>query len=277
MFNLFGAELYKWKKSKGFRVCLLAAAALVIIMWLSFMLADGIERGKIENGTMGVTVSGELPESEEGTSLFDEMGIMDMLQMFVGGGVSTLFIAVFVCIWVIGEYTGGAIKNTIGKGYSRCSIFFTKYLSTVVTSMVLNLLIIIIMTLVGAAVMGTERLNGQFWRDCCAYAGVELMLGMAFGGIIAAVSEFARNMAVGIGASIFIFSFSGLIANGFDLLFRTFHIDFRASDYWITCVIEACPAEGINMDIFGKAVYVTVLWILVSLFAGLVHFHEADI
>lgn len=277
MYNLLCAEFYKWKKSKAFYGCILTAVGIIIMIWLSFLLANGIETGQIENGTMGVTVSGELPDSGEQTSLFDEFGVMDMVQTIVGGGVSTLFMSVFICIWVIGEYTGGAIKNTIGKGYLRSSIFIAKYVSTLLAALVLNIVIILTTAVAGIAVMGTGRMEAHFWQNLLAYAGVELMLGAAFGGIIAAVSEYARTMAAGISISIFLYCFSGLIANGFDLLFRVLDVDFRVSDYWITCVIESCPATTISMDFVGRAVYVTVLWSMVSLLAGVVHFHQSDI
>ena len=62
-----------------------------------------------------------------------------------------------------------------------------------------------------------------------------------------------------------------------DLIFKAVNIDFKMSDYWISNVIENCPIEGINMDVVGRAVYVAVMWIVISLFAGMVHFREADV
>lgn len=277
MSNLFCAELYKWRRSKGFYGCLFGAVAMVVIVWMSFWFSEQISIGQIENGTMGVVVSGEVPDGSEGESLFDQFSIMDMVQTFVGGGVSTIFVAIVVCIWMIGEYAGGAIKNVMGKGYSRNSIFLVKYCSAVLISMVLNLLILITVVLIGIVVMGTGRIDGQFWKNCLAYTGIELMLCAAFAGMIAAVSEFTRNMAVGISVSIFATLFTGLIANGIDLFLGMLHMDFKVSDYWLTNVIKTCPVEGIGMDLVGRAIAVTIMWTLISLFAGMVHFHEADV
>ncbi|MDE7414977.1 MAG: ABC transporter permease [Lachnospiraceae bacterium] len=277
MNNLFSAELYKWKKSRGFYICLLSAVCCIVIIWLSFLLADRIESGQIENGTMGITVSQETLEEGQSESFLDAIGIMQIVQTFIGGGFSTLFIAIFICIWVIGEYGKGAAKNVVGKGYSRNSIFLTKYFSSILISLVLDIAIVIASVLTGMAVMGTARIEENFFKDCLAYVGVQLMLSVAFSGIIAAIGEFTRNLAAGIGISILLTALSSTFANGLDLLFRAMHIDFRVSAYWITNVIENCPIEGINIDVVGSAIAVTIMWTVISLFAGMVHFHEADV
>ncbi|MDE6221216.1 MAG: ABC transporter permease [Lachnospiraceae bacterium] len=277
MFNLLGSELYKWRKSKAFYVCLLSALVCILTIWLTFLLEDQVERGAIESGTMGFTVMEPTAEDAEVTGILDDLNIMQMIQTFAGGGFSTLFIAVFVCIWVVGEYTHGAVRNVVGKGCPRRGVFVAKYISSVVTALALNLAIITAVVLTGVAVVGTARLGETFWQDCLAYAGVQLMLGMAYAGVIAMFSEFARSMAAGIGIGILLAALSSTLASGADLLFRIAHIDFKVSDYWIVSVIEACPYEGIDMNFVGRAVCVTVVWMIVSLIAGTVHFCEADV
>lgn len=277
MFNFLSSELYKWKKSKAFHICLLSALGCIVIIWLSFWLEDQVERGNIASGTMGIVVVEPTGADTEPTGILDDLDIMQMIHTFAGGGFSTLFIAIFVCIWVIGEYTNGAVKNAVGKGCSRGLAFLAKYISSVVIAMVMNLAIILGAALTGVAVMGSARIGGNFWPDYFAYAGVQLMLGLAYAGVIAMVSEFARNMAAGIGISILLAALSSTLANAADLLFRVMHIHFRVSDYWIVSFIENCRYAGIGADYVGRAVFVTVMWLLVSLSAGLVHFHKADV
>lgn len=277
MFNLFGAELYKWKRSRSFYVCLLSAVACVVIIWLSFLLADKVESGQVENGTMGIMVSEETLEEGRSTSFLDELNMMQIVQTFVGGGFSTVFMAIFICIWVVGEYANGAVKNVVGKGYSRNSIFLTKYLSAVLISLVLDIAIAMAAVLAGVAVLGTARVGEHFWPDCLAYVGVQLMLGVAYSGLIVAVSELTRSLAAGISISIFLAALSSTFANGLDLIFKTLRIDFKVSDYWITNVIEHCPIEGINLNVVGGAISVTAMWTIISLMIGMIHFHEADV
>lgn len=277
MFNFLSSELYKWKKSRAFYICLLSALGCIVIIWLSFWLEDQVERGNIASGTMGIIVVEPTEEDAVPTGILDDLDIMQMIHTFVGGGFSTLFIAIFVCIWVIGEYTNGAVKNAVGKGCSRRYVFMAKYISAVVIALAMNLAIILGSALTGAAVMGTARIGTTFWSDCLAYAAVQLMLGLAYAGVIAMVCEFVRNMAAGIGISILLAALSSTLASAADLLFKAMHISFRVSDYWIVCLIEHCRYVGIGMDFVGRAVFVTVMWLIVSLFAGLVHFQKADV
>lgn len=277
MFNLFGAELYKWKRSRSFYVCLLSAVACAVIIWLSFLLADKVESGQVENGTMGIMVSEETLEEGRSTSFLDELNMMQIVQTFVGGGFSTVFMAIFICIWVVGEYANGAVRNVVGKGYSRNSIFLTKYLSAVLISLVLDIAIAMAAVLAGVAVMGTARVGEHFLPDCLAYVGVQLMLGVAYSGLIVAVSELTRSLAAGISISIFLAALSSTFANGLDLIFKTLRIDFKVSDYWIINVIEHCPIEGINLNVVGGAISVTAMWTIISLMIGMIHFHEADV
>lgn len=277
MFNLFGAELYKWKRSRSFYVCLLSAVVCVVIIWLSFLLADKVESGQVENGTMGIMVSEETLEEGRSTSFLDELNMMQIVQTFVGGGFSTVFMAIFICIWVVGEYANGAVRNVVGKGYSRNSIFLTKYLSAVLISLVLDIAITMAAVLAGVAVLGAARVGEHFLPDCLAYVGVQLMLGVAYSGIIVAVSELTRSLAAGISISIFLAALSSTFANGLDLIFKALRIDFKVSDYWITNVIEHCPIEGINLNVVGGAISVTAMWTIISLMIGMIHFHEADV
>ncbi len=277
MFNLLSSELYKWRKSKAFYICLLSALVCIVIIWMTFWLEDQVERGKIESGTMGFTVLEPTAEDKEATGILDVLNIMQMIHTFAGGGFSTLFIAIFVCIWVVGEYTNGAVKNTVGKGISRSKVFAAKFISSVAASLALNMGILMATVLTGVAVVGTARIGETFWQNCLAYAGVQLMLGMAYASVIAMFGEFARNMAAGIGIGILLAALSTTLADGADLLFRIANIDFRVSDYWIVSVIERCPYEGIDMNFAGRALGVTVLWMAVSLIAGMAHFCEADV
>lgn len=277
MLNLLGSELYKWKKSKFFYICLLSALVCIVLIWLSFLLEDQVERGNVESGTLGFAVMETTAEDGEPTGILDNIEIMQMIQTFSGGGFSTLFIAVFVCIWVVGEYTNGAVRNAVGKGCSRGTVFLVKYVSSVVIALALNLAIILAVALTGVAVMGTARIGENFWQDCLAYAGVQLLLGLAYAGVIAMVGEVTRSMAAGIGISILLAALSPTLASAADLLFKAVHVDFRVSDYWIVSLITHCPYEGIDMDFAGRAALVTGIWLAVSLSAGLVHFQKADV
>ena len=275
MFNLFSGEFYKWKKSKVCKVCLAAAIGMILFIYLMLMLVAKIQNGEMENGTGGVVVTESNMEEEE--DVFAQYGILGIVSEITGGGFELIFIAVFTCIWVVGEYSNGAIKNMVGKGYSRGKVFLSKYITTAVSVIVMNLILFLTMLLLGVAVMGTGEVNGGFFRAFFSYVGVQLLLSVAFCGVLVAVCEFARNIAVGITISMVLVIFSTLILSGVDLLFQALHLDVKASTYWIMNVMSDCPMGAIDLDFMGRAVSVAVMWTVLSLLAGMIHIQQTDI
>lgn len=275
MFNLFSGEFYKWKKSKVFKVCLAAAIGMIIFIYLMLMLAAKIQNGEMENGTGGVVVTES--NMEKGEDVFAQYGILGIVSEITGGGFELIFIAVFTCIWVVGEYSNGAIKNMVGKGYSRGKVFLSKYITTAVSVIIMNLILFLVMLLVGFAVVGTKEVSGGFFRDFFSYVGVQLLLCVAFSGILVAVCEFTRSIAAGITISMVLVIFSTVILGGVDLLLQALQLDVKASTYWIMNVMSDCPMGAIDLDFMGRAVSVTVMWTVLSLLAGMIHFRQKDI
>lgn len=61
-----------------------------------------------------------------GGDILQETGISGMAEQFAGGGLVTIFSAIFFCIWVISDYTHGVMENLVGKSYSRVQVFLAK-------------------------------------------------------------------------------------------------------------------------------------------------------
>lgn len=81
-------------------------------------LLGGKENENLANGTMGLIVTEDSMSSLEESvgNIFDEVGIIDVLLQIYGTGFSAIATSVFICIFVLGEYGNGAIKNVVGKG-----------------------------------------------------------------------------------------------------------------------------------------------------------------
>ncbi len=273
MINLMSGEWYKWKKSRSFAYCLFTAFGIVLFVWGTLWFASKVESGEIKNSTVSV----EYTETDIQEDLISEIGILAVVQNCINGGFASIFMSIYICIWIIGEYTHGAIKNIVGKGYSRSSIFLVKYSFTVVISLLLNLFVMVSAFLVGLAVAGQDNTGGMLWQQFFSYMGIQLMLGVAFSSMIVAVSEFTRTMGAGIGISMILVIFSNLVGSGLDLFFQAVNIPIKIGAYWITNVIAECPIEVISIDFVGRAVFVSLLWTILFFWAGLIHFQRADI
>ncbi|MBD5544847.1 MAG: ABC transporter permease subunit [Lachnospiraceae bacterium] len=278
MINLLSGEFYKLQKSKSIYVCSIVMIAFVLFFYGLLILMDKIQQGEVENGSMEVVVSGEaMEETEESTaSIFEQIGILDALQQMFGA-FSGIFTAIFAAIFVYGEYGNGAIKNVTGKGYGRWKIFSSKYLMTILASILMMIVMIITTLLFGVVFKGTEELNGEFCRNLCSYTAIELLLGAAFVGLVITINEFCRSLGAGIAISICIICFSDLITMGFDLVLKYFHFNFKVSDYCLLSLMANCPKTNMDESFAVRTIVTAVLWIVFTFGIGALHFKKADI
>lgn len=277
MLNLLSGEFYKCKKSKSFKICLLGTVGMVIFLYLIFLMADNIQKKEMRNGT-GVVVSTEM-NTQENSSQFniEELSILEVVSEFASSGIGILFSTGFVCSWVVNEYKNGAVKNIVGKGYSRTNIFVAKCISSIVSAFIMNFVFFMAMLLTGIAVLGADEINGKFFQDFFGYMGLQLLFCIAFSGIVIAISEISRNDTVGAVISLALIFLSSMATAGLDLLFRMLHLNIKASTYWILDVLAECPMGAIDMDFAGRGISVAVMWIVLSVVLGMIHFQRADI
>lgn len=272
MINLLSGEFYKLRKSKCVYICGLIMVVFVFLLYGVLFLADKIQKNEAENGSFGIVVE----EQNEGNAspILDEVGILDVAQQCYGS-ISQIIVAIFACIFVIGEYGHGAIKNVMGKGYARWKIFLAKYISVTVASVLMMIIMSIVNLLCGGIFIGTDGWNREFYQDWFGYTGIQILFGVALIGIIIVISEICRNLGSGISVSICLITFSSILTAGLNLLF--FKWNFKVSDYWVLDLITNCPLTNIESDFLVRAIVSSVLWIVLSLGIGALHIQKADV
>ncbi len=273
MLCLFRGESYRLKRNKSFYICMASMAAFILMMYGMLLLVDSISIGSMENGFGGVVVSGEMLEA--GESIWNSVGMMDVLgQVFSGNGFS-LILAIFVSIFVVREYSCGAVKNIVGKGYSRAVIFFTRILTVNLAALLLMAAGLCVTLLCGLIFMGKGAFSGIFWQNLAGYVLAQALLSIALATVLTAISEAVRNLAAGISIGIAASVFFGLFLNGLDLLLAK--TGFTISRYWLVSRSSTCPVEGLTAGYLGETLAVALVWFLVAFGLGLWHFQKADI
>lgn len=277
MINLLKGEFYKLFKSRAFYICAMVAVVSVIFMYGMLITADGIERGNIENGFGGVHVSDDsgLDSTE---FLLEQMTSLEVLQQLYGsfGGFITV---VFVSIFVVGEYTNGAVKNVVGKGYTRGKIFAAKYISTSAATVLLLLVMTVVSTLCGSVILTDQTFDSAFLKDMFQFVGIQFLLGTGLSGVGILIAELCRTLGAGITISIGIVTFSTMVTGALDLLVRLAMPDtkFSFADYWLLDLMEKCPLKDIGTDFAVRAVFVGIVWLVFTAGLGALHFKKADI
>lgn len=257
MRNILNGEWYKWKKNKAFWICLLSAVGMILLVYLT-MTAAGQAMGA-------------------GGDVLQETGISGMAEQFAGGGLVTMFSAIFLCIWVISDYTHGAMKNVVGKGYSRVQVFLAKHLFGTLITTLMNLVIFLVILIIGLILIGTQHVGSLFFKNLFLYFGLQLLFGVAVSSIVIAVCEWSRNMAAGIGITMALIIFSPLVIQGLDLLFSAMQLKITISGYWILNLMADCPTEAFTSEFLFHEIVISVIWTLLPFVLGTAHFCKADI
>lgn len=273
MFNLWRAECYKLRKSKSLLVCALVIVGVIFMMYGMLTVADRIANGDWENGTAGVVVS--QPGEEELSFSLKEMNAADVLQQMFSGDLMALVLACFVSVFIAAEYGSGAVKNIVGKGYSRGTIFLARYLAVVV-GMILLLAFGAAADLAGALiVLGKDAFYVGVWKDMGAYMGMQLFICAGLGAVFALVADIGRGMAAAITMCIGTVILPELLMGVLDMAFA--RMGFQPSQYWLVSMCERCPVGGMEAGDAAKTVGIALCWIAAALAVGIWHFKKTDI
>ena len=114
MINLLSAEIYKLRKSMSFKV---SAGLAVLFTAVSYFL-------------QGLFLSGMAGNVNEAMIENANTSILDMSHQMFGQFNTIIFVTIFVCLFALGDYSSGAVKNIVGKGLRREEIYLARFLVT---------------------------------------------------------------------------------------------------------------------------------------------------
>ncbi|MFQ8601114.1 MAG: ABC transporter permease subunit [Oscillospiraceae bacterium] len=139
MLNLLRSELYKMTRSKSFWICLIVCAGLAVFSAISIYASISMMDQMLGSASL----------TGGGTDLFAKMG-MDAFQQVADLGkqasglwfgvyaISTQYFqviaAIFVSIWIGGEFKTGTMRFPVSKGFDRISVYGAKLLVAVIAS-----------------------------------------------------------------------------------------------------------------------------------------------
>lgn len=276
MLNLMRGELYKLFKSKCFYVCSIVLVVFVLLIYGMFSLADIVEKEEAAMaGNAGITVSVETNAPQE-APIWEQMGAIDIVQMMFSS-MGSLLIAIFAAVFVCGEYTSGAIKNIVGKGYGRGYVFLSKYLSSIIGAVIIELVMLGAILLCELLILHGNRLNGEFVLQLLSYVGIQLILAAAQTGIIVMINQISRSLGAGIAISVCLIMFSSFATSLVTALFGYFKLTIDASEYWIIDLISDCPTANITGGIWRHMVLWSAVWIVLTVGIGILHYRKADV
>ena len=276
MLRLLSAEGYRLRKSKSFYICAAVMVSFVFVVYFMLLQADRIQRGEAENGTAGVVVSKEDGQMlGEAGSIWDEIGIFDVMRQEFSGGLAACVMAVYVRVIVIGAYSCGMVKNIVGKGSPRPVIYLARLFMAIASSVAVTLIGIIAVLAGGVLFIGKSAFEGNFWQYLFVYCGLQILMAAALVAVYVLTSEITRSMAAGISVGIGVAVLPEPILTSADLICEKY--GFTPSQFWLVSRSGSCPVSDFTTEYIIETVIVAAVWFLVAAGLGIWHFCRTDI
>lgn len=244
--SIVKSEFLKLRKSKPFYVCLLLCVAVAAL--LAFAFQQGINKGESEFAGMAESLSG--------------------IQM-IGNSISLVnfhivICAVFVSIFVSGEFQHGTMKNYISKGFNRVQIYLSKL--AVCSVAVLSMFIVYIAAAcIGGTLMWGFDPNGVFsFGGFITMLGTQMLLTLAYTAVFVAVGMVFKSNGSSIAINIVAVTLLPTLLMALNLIVGN-NIDF--ANYWISGNVSALatlsPASSdVLRGVIVGAVYLVGMTIL---------------
>ena len=302
MKNLISSETYKWMKSKSFKVCTIVGCGLAIFSVIMFLILSIImdEVNKEMAAEMGddYEASQELMiEEYKAMGLGDAeiamiTGVYDgemMLSMSISQTDIQLLIAIFISIFVAGEFSNGTIKMIVSKGYSRSKIYWSKFISGIIAANVMTVIVVVVTTLLGCIIWGwndpvTGAAAGAI--DVLKFLLVQFALNTALTAMFIGFSMMFKSLGISIAVSIVMYSFGSVIfvlmdavVNGLCqvLEYNPSDLPFLPSEAWIVqAVANTSTLDMSNHDLIVGLV-VSLVYGALFTFIGMWSFKKNDI
>lgn len=257
--NIINSEFYKLKKSKSFYICIIAC---IVLAFFSVVLASSIQAGIL---TRGVEEVSETSEALSGVVLLEKTLGLDFLP--------TIF-AVFVSIFVAGEFQNGAMKNYVSKGYNRVQIYLSKFIVCSVAVLAMYVINAGIACVIGTALWGFDPDGvATVGNVSTMLFGVGLLL-LAYTSIFVFISMWLRSNGASIAVNICTISLFSTV-----LMLTSFITgdSVTLSNYWISGNIAALASLTPESGAVIQGVIVGMCYLLGGIIIGSILFKKQDI
>lgn len=306
MKNLISSEIYKWMKSKSFKVCTIVGCGLAIFSVAMFLLLsimmDMVNESIAEDMGEDYAAEQELM-NEEMIAEYKAMGMSDseiamitgiydgemMLSMSFSQTDLQLLIAIFIAIFVAGEFNNGTIKMIVSRGYSRTQIYWSKFISGIIASNIMALVMVLVTTILGCIIWGwndpvTGAAAGAL--DVLKFLLVQFALNTAITAMFIGCSMMFRSLGISIAITIVSYTFGSVIFVLLDAVIQglcsviEYNVDklpFLPSEVWIMqTVVNTSTLDISNHDLtIGLAV--SLVYTALFTFIGMWTFKKNDI
>lgn len=253
MNQLLKFEFRKLFRQKSFYICGAILVGLLLITTVSINFLMDINNQMIQTGDGSVSM---------GIEGYADYNGLKMVTCALSECNISIFLAVILSLYICSDYTNDTLKNVIAKGYSRVSIYASKFIVSMVTVTIYTVFCWLAAFVSGTAFWGVGTLDeGATAGSFILALFVQLLIIYAYTAVFFFLCVLLRktsgSIAVGILAPLVI----NLLLTFLDALFHK--KNFQLSDYWLDSLLAqsngAClPSEIVTRGIICSLIYFVV-------------------
>jgi ABC-2 type transport system permease protein len=250
--NIIKSEFYKLKKSKLFFICLLVCAVIPVIM------AVAIQLGVQTRGAEGMT------------AIVEDINGATFLAETLGLALLPSIAAIFISIFVSGEFHNGTMKNYVSKGFNRIQIYLSKLAVSSAAVLIMYVVHIAVSLALGAVLWGFNAIVS----DVVTMVLGEGLLLLAYTSVFVLISMWLRSNGASIAITVGATSILPPILMAVDFML----IDVVSlSSFWISGPVSALATLTPENGAVLQAVIVGLCYLLGGTLLGSVLFRKQDI
>lgn len=261
MKNLLKSDFYKLKKSKAFYILLAVSAAFALVM--AFALQGGASMAR----------SGD-PDIQNIVRMKSNFGGAWFIGQSLSNGIHALIIAIFVSIFVAGEFNYGTMKNIVSKGFNRVQIYFAKFITSAVAAIIMLVAYMAVGCIAGTIMWGFDPNGIASFGNLITLFLDQALLILAYTAVFVFVAMSLRSNGASIGVNICVVMLVATLLQAVSLLFGG---SVNLADFWISGNLSKLATLSPAGSDVTRGVIVAVVYAVAATLAGSALFKKQDI
>lgn len=263
MRSIIKSDFFKLRKSKAFWVCTMLCLVFGIVMVVAMQTAMYMAQQPVHD-----------PDLDAMVSMIPNVGGAWMTGNLLSMGFNTVFIGIFVAIFVSSEFGFGTIKNTLSRGADRANVFFSKFFVCSVAALIMLFIFMIASMFTGTILWGFDPNGIVTVSGMLSMVLTQSLLTIAYVAFFTFISMSMRGAGGAIATNIMCVMMASTLLSAISMLFGG-KIDL--SHYWIGGAVSklatVTPASG---DII-QGIIIAVVWGIVAVLFGTALFKKQDV
>ncbi len=196
-------------------------------------------------------------------------GIQVSSYTFVRSTLSSIFsllAGILIAIYVCEDFSQGVLKNIVGKGYAREKVLYSKYIVSLVATLVLALLTVLMAIIYGnIAWPGTANTSDNLGLIILG----QLVGVITYHALFFALAYTIRKSGFAIAINVVTPLVMTLLLTLIDTGLQNAKLEIRIAPYWLDNLFSVFTGTGNNTDIFGRNIAILVIYFIAAFVAGL--------